>query len=580
MNVLASMSKETITLILIIGGAVVLAIALFILLYVLVFSHRAYKKQVRELEKTYSYFDALLMGTDSQHIHHLEIVSRTNLLYVEKYNTYSKRFKEVYENDDKFAESMIRQLNALIASKQYKNIKTVIADAKKAVSSFEEAVNTLDSELYQLIKPEEEARQAILKLKEDYRRVKQTFYSHSTELELVSNSFTKVFDKLDSSFVTFETHIESAEYEEANEMLPTISSVISALDSCLKDLPSVCIMVESVIPDKIENLTNEYTSLERKGVPLFNISYRHRVEVWNQILDDVKQQLTNLQTKGVSEKLDYIQNEIEKTRELLYHEVDDKAIFEDAAEKLYRNTINLEKEFLKICALLPSVEKIYIINDDQKAHIEELKANMNRMGTSKRILDNFIHSGTKQPYSILRHKLDDLRQDYDVAEKGLNDFKTYIESLKSSCEDAYSLIFIYFYRCKQTEALIREINIPNVEAEFEGQADACYDLLNEIEAALRVQPIDVALVNDKVEQLKNLANRLFDDVENKHREEQLAESAIVYTNRDRKHQNDVHQQLTILEGSFFNGEFVKVYHEANALYRRMHVEEAADNGAK
>ena len=580
MNVLASMSKETITLILIIGGAVVLAIALFILLYVLVFSHRAYKKQVRELEKTYSYFDALLMGTDSQHIHHLEIVSRTNLLYVEKYNTYSKRFKEVYENDDKFAESMIRQLNALIASKQYKNIKTVIADAKKAVSSFEEAVNTLDSELYQLIKPEEEARQAILKLKEDYRRVKQTFYSHSTELDLVSNSFTKVFDKLDSSFVTFETHIESAEYEEANEMLPTISNVISALDSCLKDLPSVCIMVESVIPDKIENLTNEYTSLERKGVPLFNISYRHRVEVWNQILDDVKQQLTNLQTKGVSEKLDYIQNEIEKTRELLYHEVDDKAIFEDAAEKLYRNTINLEKEFLKICALLPSVEKIYIINDDQKAHIEELKTNMNRMGTSKRILDNFIHSGTKQPYSILRHKLDDLRQDYDVAEKGLNDFKTYIESLKSSCEDAYSLIFIYFYRCKQTEALIREINIPNVEAEFEGQADACYDLLNEIEAALRVQPIDVALVNDKVEQLKNLANRLFDDVENKHREEQLAESAIVYTNRDRKHQNDVHQQLTILEGSFFNGEFVKVYHEANALYRRMHVEEAADNGAK
>ena len=580
MNVLASTSPETLTLILIIAGAVIFAVVLFIVLYVLVFSHRAYKKQVRELEKTYSYFDALLMGTDSQHIHHLEIVSRTNLLYVEKYNLYSKRFKEVYENDDKFAESMIKQLNALIASKQYKNIKTVIADAKKAVSSFEEAVNTLDSELYQLIKPEEEARQTILKLKEDYRRVKQMFYSHSAELELVSNSFTKVFDKLDSSFVEFETHIESAEYDEANDLLPVITNVITALDSCLKDLPSICIMVESIIPNKIESLTTEYTSLERKGVPLFNISFRHRVETWNQILDDVKQQLTNLQTKGVSEKLEYIQNEIEKTRELLYHEVDDKAIFEDAADKLYRETISLEKEFLKICALLPAVEKIYIINDDQKAHIEELKTNMNRMGTSKRILDNFIHSGTKQPYSILRHTLDELKQDYDVAEKGLNDFKTYIESLKSSCEDAYSLIFIYFYRCKQTEALIREINIPNIAQQFEGQADACYDLLNEIDATLRVQPIDVALVNDKVEQLKNVANRLFDDVENKHREEQLAESAIVYTNRDRKHQNDVHQQLNILEGAFFNGEFVRVYHEANALYRRMHVEEAADNGTK
>ena len=304
-------------IILIAVGAVVIIAVLSIVLYVFVFSHNAYKKQIRELEKKYSYFDALLVGQDSQYIHHLEIVSRTNLLYVEKYNTYSKKFKEVFENDDKFAESMIKQLNALIASKQYKNIKTVIADAKKAVSSFEEAVNTLDSELYQLIKPEEEARQTILKLKEDYRRVKQMFYSHSAELELVSNSFTKVFDKLDSSFVEFETHIESAEYDEANDLLPVITNVITALDSCLKDLPSICIMVESIIPNKIESLTTEYTSLERKGVPLFNISFRHRVETWNQILDDVKQQLTNLQTKGVSEKLEYIQNEIEKTRELL-----------------------------------------------------------------------------------------------------------------------------------------------------------------------------------------------------------------------------------------------------------------------
>ena len=65
---------------------------------------------------------------------------------------------------------------------------------------------------------------------------------------------------------------------------------------------------------------------------------------------------------------------------------------------------------------------------------------------------------------------------------------------------------------------------------------------------------------------------------NKYREEQLAESAIVYANRDRNHQADVHQQLSVLEESFFEGEFVKVYHDANAIYRRMHVEEAGNNG--
>ena len=575
MITLAGTSAKTIaTIFIIIGVVAVLAVA-FVLLYIFVFSRNSYKRQIRDLERKYSYFDALLVGQDTQYIHHLEIVSRTNLLYVEKYNTYSKRFKEVFDNDDKFAESMIKQLNSLVASNQYRNIKMVISDARKAIAIFEESVNTLDAELYEIIRPEEEARQAILQLKENYRRVKQIFYSNSSDLELVSISFNKVFEKLDTSFVEFENHIESAEYEEANELLPTITKVINALESALSELPNLCILVQSVIPEKIEQLNNEYTAVEKRGVPLFNLSFKHRVEVWNATLEEMKKQLINLQTAGIMNKLNIITDEIEKTRALLNTEVDDKTIFEDAADRLYKSAIALEKEFLKICSLLPEVEKIYIISDEQKDHIAVLKDDMTRMGSSKRTLDNYIHSGTKQPYSILRKKLDELQADYDVADKGIRDFKAYIDSLRTSCEEAYNLIFVYYYRCKQTEATLREIGIESLTKQYDDQFELCYEILNEIDRYLKVQPIDVVHVNEKVEQLKNVANHLFDEVENKNREQQLAESAIVYVNRDRNHQNDVHQRLMALEESFYAGEFEKTYHDANALYRRMHVEESS-----
>lgn len=577
MNVLSS-TGQTIGIILIVIGIVAVLAVLFILLYIFVFSRNAYKKQIRELARKYSYFDALLVGQDTQYIHHLEIVSRTNLLYVEKYNTYSKKFKEINENDDKFAESMIKQLNALVASGQYKNIKTVIADAKKAVAIFEESVNAFDAELYEIIKPEEEARQAILKLKEQFRRVKQIFYSNANDLELVASSFSKVFDKLDTSFVEFEKHIETAEYEEANELLPVITKVITALEAALSKLPNLCIMVQTIVPKKIEELSTEYVAVERKGVPLFNLSYKHKVEEWNRTLAELKKQLINLQTGGVMEKIEQIQNEIEQLRSSLNSEVDDKTIFEASADELYKAAINLEKEFLKICSLLPEVEKIYIVSDEQKKHVEDLKEDMNKLGNSKRVLDNFVHSGTKQPFSILRKKLEDLKQDYEVAEKSLNDYKTYIDSLKSSCEEAYSLVFVYYYRLKQTEATLREIDISSFAEQYLIQAESCYELLNDIDKNLKVQPIDVAYINDRVEQLKNSANRLFDEVENKYREEQLAESAIVYANRDRNHQMDVHQQLLVLEDSFFSGEFVKVYHDANGIYHRMHVED--DNATR
>ena len=575
--ILAS-SGNVVGIALIIVGVIALLAILFVVLYIFVFSRASYKKQIRELERKYSYYDALLVGQDSQYVHHLEIVSRTNLLYVEKYNTYSKKFKEVFDNDDKFAESMVKQLNSLAASNQYKNIKIVIADAKKAVAIFEESVNNLDAELYEIIKPEEEARQAILKLKEQYRRVKQIFYSNSNDLELVSTSFTKVFEKLDTYFVNFEKHIESAEYEEANELLPIITKVITSLETTLSQIPNLCIMVQSVIPEKIEQLSNEYTAVEKKGVPLFNLSFRHKTDVWKQTLEDLKKQLINLQTAGVNETLERLQKEIEQTRSSLNNEVDDKTAFENVAASLYGATINLEKEFLKICSLLPKLEKIYMISEEQKANIDVLKEDMNRLGSSKRTLDNYTHSGTKQPYSILRKKLDELQADYDVAEKNINDFKTYIDSLKSSSEEAYSLIFVYYYRCKQAESILRDFGIDSFAKQYDEQINTCYELLNDINSHLKVMPIDVSYVNEKVESLKNIANNLFEEVENKFREQQLAESAIVYANRDRNHQIDVHQQLSVLEKSFFAGEFVKTYHDANAIYRRMHVEESSHGG--
>ena len=117
MMILLSTGQKVGLAFLIIGGLIVLGVGFFLLYKFVIYRNRV-KHQIRELEKKYSYLDALLIGQDSQYIHRLEIISRTNLLYVDKHEKFSRRFKEIYENDDKFAESMIRQLNALINVKK------------------------------------------------------------------------------------------------------------------------------------------------------------------------------------------------------------------------------------------------------------------------------------------------------------------------------------------------------------------------------------------------------------------------------------------------------------------------------
>ena len=555
-----------------VGGAIILGVLLF-LLYHFVISRNRIKHQVRELQKKYSYLDALLIGQDSQYIHRLEIISRTNLLYVDKHEKFSRRFKEIYENDDKFAESMLKQLNALINNKQFKNIKTVIGDTKKAMKVFEDKVNALDNDLYTLIKPEEDSRQSILKLKENYRRVKQTFYANSSDLDLVSSSINQVFDKLDQMFVEFETHIESAEYDDAQGLLPTISKVVTALESALSQLPNLCILVNTVIPEKIEDLKKDYEVLEAQGLPLYNLAFQTKLGEWNNDLNIIRTRLTKLQIGNIMESLDALQSEIEEMRELLNNEQNDKNFFEAHNEEIYQNVVDLEKSFLKICSLLPELYRTYVVTDERKEKVEALKQTMNSLGTTKQSLDNYVHSSLKQPYSTLKGKLDELNNQYATAKEGMEEFKQYIEFLKTSSEEAYTLVFVYYYRLKQEESLLREIAIPEFSEPYHVRIEDCYDLLNEIDKAIKVQPIAVDEINEKVATLKGSASALFDEIENKFREMQLAESAIVYANRDRNHQDDVHQQLSALEQEFYQGEFVKVYHEANAIFKRMHVED-------
>ena len=572
MHILLSTGEQVAIIAASIGGAIVLGVLLF-LLYHFVISRNRIKHQVRELQKKYSYLDALLIGQDSQYIHRLEIISRTNLLYVDKHEKFSRRFKEIYENDDKFAESMLKQLNALINNKQFKNIKTVIGDTKKAMKVFEDKVNALDNDLYTLIKPEEDSRQSILKLKENYRRVKQTFYANSSDLDLVSSSINQVFDKLDQMFVEFETHIESAEYDDAQGLLPTISKVVTALESALSQLPNLCILVNTVIPEKIEDLKKDYDVLEAQGLPLYNLAFQTKLGEWNNDLNIIRTRLTKLQIANIMESLDALQSEIEEMRELLNNEQNDKNFFEAHNEEIYQNVVDLEKSFLKICSLLPELYRTYVVTDERKEKVEALKQTMISLGTTKQSLDNYVHSSLKQPYSTLKGKLDELNNQYATAKEGMEEFKQYIEFLKTSSEEAYTLVFVYYYRLKQEESLLREIAIPEFSEPYHVRIEDCYDLLNEIDKAIKVQPIAVDEINEKVATLKGSASALFDEIENKFREMQLAESAIVYANRDRNHQDDVHQQLSALEQEFYKGEFVKVYHEANAIFKRMHVED-------
>ena len=149
-----------------------------------------------------------------------------------------------------------------------------------------------------------------------------------------------------------------------------------------------------------------------------------------------------------------------------------------------------------------------------------------------------------------------------------------MESLKTNSEEAYNLVFSYYYRLKQCEQQIYGVNIKEYEDKYHDSIENCYALLDEIDRLVKEEPIDVNLVNEKVEEFKNIANQLFETVDNDVNLVRFAESAILLANRDRNHQADVHEQLKLCEEEFYRAEFNETYRDVIQLLKRKHIDDS------
>ena len=554
----------------VLGSLAVLAIIFFVV-YFFILRERIYKKQIREIDRRVQFLHALLIGQDAQYVKRLEIISRTNLLYVDIHTKFLKRFKEIRNKNDGDAEQAINSLRDYIDEKNYKAYKEALPQVTKIVDEYDALVNSLNSDLLKVVKPEEDCRQSALTYKEQLRRIKQDFYSKESELLLMAQSFDEVFNFIDKKFEEFEGLVESAQYDEANSILPEIDEILHELTIHMSELPSLCTMVSVVIPDKINSVQIAYRELIDQKFPLYHLCVTQTLEEFQKELEEITHLIRIFKIEGVAERLEEISNRLEGFFTSFDEEKAARTTFEENNEKVY-STVNLiERNFIKLRNTIPEVSNIFIINEDHKTKINNIQNNINKVGALKRSLDTFIHSATKQPYSILMNKMNELSAASNAIISDIEEYNSYISSLKSDAEKAYSVVFSAYGKVKAAEYQVRKINVKKVSEKYQPKFDTLYKLLNSIYENLVTECIDIDKVNSLLHEYYEIANVTLEngEVAADYNVMVLAENSILYANRHRYHLSDVDTQLTQAEAYFENGDFETPANMAGAILKRI-----------
>ena len=557
------MFLSTFGLVSIIVASSIVFIGLVFVIYKFVIEKNNMRRQIAELDRRFEYLHALLIGQDAQYVRRLEIIARTNLIYIEIHTKFLKKFKEVRDKHDAKAQSTINHLKDLRDEKglNAKRLKEEIIDAKALIDAFDREVNDLNSELLSVVKPEEDCRQISLTHKERFRRIKQEYFAKQNNLSLVSESFEQTFGLIDSLFDQFDKLVECANYDDANLMLPKIDKILDEISNDMSKLPNLCTMVTTYIPDKISSLENAFEIMQRDHFPLEHLCVKSAIREMKDEVNVYTTKIKRFDLKNVDEELNNIVSRIDEFITLFDDEKKARQEFESNNESIYSMVTTIERRFIKLCNTIPEVQKIYVVNDVQQTNINNIHNSINRLGALKRSLDTYIHSATKQPYSMLVSKMRELKTASDEVIASMDDFMKYIASLKNDSEEAFKHIYEGFYKVKEIERTLRKIDIEKIDAKYHEVVEQYYEYLKEVNVLLKTKPINVEKINNDIVEMTKIENEYFGKglIGSTYNMMVLATNSIVYANRDRGNFADINDLINQAENMYYEGEFEQSY---------------------
>lgn len=548
---------------------VVLVILFSFAIFIFLWSRKRYRKQVKDLRVKHGNIHELLTADCHNMITRIEFISKKNSRYLHIYDQFEISYTNCMDVFDLPCDQAIGTLESLISEKAFKDIKVKIETARINIQDYEKNVKKLNDELSDILKEDDLCRTNSLSVKEQFRSIKESVSKNSTELKGLEDSFSLIFSEINSKLYEYEDLVDGANYEEANAIISDLKNIISALFEIMEVLPFYNTLIKAVIPERIKELTVKYEEMTNENYPLHHIHFNSTIEKINDRLKEMEGSLKNLVVSDIKEEVDSIIDTLDGFISDFQKEIEAKEKFEKERENTTDNTYGLEKNFAKLNRNLPKYEEVYIINDSYLQQINLIKDDINRMSAIKRTLDSFVHSSTKQPYSILLKKMTDLQIEMSKIEKTLNDFHTYLRSLKENTEMVFSSIEQNYLTLKETEYNVRNLHVQALNDEVSLSFEQAYEYLAQEDAVLTNIPIDVIKLLEIHNQAKNHIDAFVKEMNIQITLAKRGEESIVHGNRLRRAYSEVNKSLIIAEKSFFEADFARATNETVNVIKKV-----------
>lgn len=473
-----------------------------------------------------------------------------------KYDNWQNRFDDIRNKNIPEITDMLLDADSYADARKYKQLRALLADIELKIYKLREKTNKLLSEIKEITLSEEKNRDQIVRLKNKYRKLKSDYEKNKSEYEPVTNQIELQFENIEKRFQEFEIVMEKKDYDEINYIVKGIGDMIEHMEYVVKEVPAILIMCNDLVPSKIEDISNIYIKMTREMYQLDYLNVEYNIKETQKKLKDILDRVKVLNLEDVLFELKTIINYFDSLYNDFEIEKISRKTFDSNMKSFKVKLVRTNKAITGLMSELSTLKTNYDLKDED---IKRLNVINHEIDNIKNAYNNLMDCSKNHsfPYSKMVKELDILIIKVSKLDETLNyDLKT-IGSMKEDEIRAREQLDSIKDLVKKSRNRIRLYNIPVVPDNYFVELKDASDAIKEIQKELNKKPINIEVLNIRVDTARDLAFKVFNTTNSLLKTIVMLEETLVYGNRYRSEKEKVNEELNLAEKLFYKGSYKK-----------------------
>ena len=474
----------------------------------------------------------------------------------EKVNEFKERYSEAKERLSKITDQLV-SLDEFVTNREFKEYYDKYSEIESELYEIEEEINSILEEIDDIASYEEKYRDIVTKLKVRYRTLEKVYANKEESFGDIKKVIKMQLENIEKRFADFDLVMEEKLYNEVILVVKSIDTMIDHLGIVMDELPDILLLLNDLIPGRIEDLKIEYDKMVEEEYPLEYLDFPTNIEKIEKHKNDIMDRAKVLNitdslfdAKVILEYLDGLFKDLEIERNA-------KKTFELNNEEFAKRLKLVDTAIKDVYNQMDDIKSLYGLKESDLEVIDNLSLKTSSLNKDYKKLLREVKRGKNSyvkeniDFNVLIASLDRLSDEVDRSIKSLGSM--YEDELRAR-EELRNMNELLI-KCTSR---VRCFRFPIIHEDYKIEVEEAKEALEAVKQELESKPIIIKTLNMRVETAHDLIFKLNIRTNDLIKYAYFTELMVVYSNKFKKEKN-LSDELSKVEYLYSQGEYKESY---------------------